>query len=44
MGGGGDFMRVRVAVNITKSLCRGRKAMIKFGNLVWLQSSLQEEF
>ena len=25
-GGRGDFMRVRVAVNITKSLCRGRNA------------------
>ena len=35
-GGRGDFMRVRVAVNITKSLCRGRKATFSQNSNGWI--------
>ena len=33
---GGDFMHVKVAVNITKSLCRGRKATFRQNSNGWI--------
>ena len=33
---GGDFLRIRVNVEITKPLCRGRKVLLETGREIWV--------
>lgn len=38
----GDFLRVRMEVDVSKPLCRGRKIAINTNNIIWISFNYEK--